>query len=109
MAGYAVRTCLGSFAAHSAGPALQQREQRRPRRRHPMTRITLKLTAQELDLLSSLASDQLFRREFIDPRMPGYRSNPGELSLGKQLVERLRGMTDRAKGVPIPPGSGAAI
>ena len=74
-----------------------------------MTRITLKLTAQELDLLSSLASDQLFRREFIDPRMPGYRSNPGELSLGKQLVERLRGMTDRAKGVPIPPGSGAAI
>ena len=44
-----------------------------------MTRITLKLSADELDLLSSLASDQLFRREFIDPKLPGYRANPGEL------------------------------
>jgi len=37
-----------------------------------------------------LASDQLFRREFIDPKMPGHRSNTAELVLGKDLVERLR-------------------
>lgn len=61
-----------------------------------MTRITLKLTSKELELLRSLASDQLFRREFIDPRMPGYKSNPADLSLGKKLIERLRVMTDRA-------------
>jgi hypothetical protein len=67
-----------------------------------MTRITLKLTAAELDLLRSLAADQLFRREFIDPRMPGNRSNPAELSLGKKLVERLGLMADRAKrGAPL--------
>ena len=65
-----------------------------------MIRITLKLTAKELELLSSLASDQLFRREFIDPRMPGYKSDPAELSLGKRLIERLRVMTDRVKGMP---------
>ena len=63
-----------------------------------MTRITVKFTAKELDLLSSLASDQLFRREFIDSRMPGYKSIPGDVTLGKKLVERLRLLTDRATG-----------
>jgi hypothetical protein len=58
--------------------------------------ITLKLTDQELGLLTNLAADQLFRREFIDPKMPGYKFNPGELSLGKKLVERLRQITERA-------------
>jgi len=66
-----------------------------------MTRITLKLSADELDLLSNLASDQLFRREFIDPKLPGYRANPSELSLGKQLVVRLRSLTDRARRVTL--------
>jgi hypothetical protein len=59
-----------------------------------MKHITLKLTVEELRLLASLASDQLFRREFIDPRMPGYRSNSGEVSLGKALVGRLRLMVE---------------
>lgn len=61
-----------------------------------MTRISVSFTAKELSLLSSLASDQMFRREFIDPRLPGYKSDPAELSLGKQLVTRLRLLTDRA-------------
>ena len=52
--------------------------------------ITVQLTAEELNLLASLASDQLFRKEFIDPRMPGHRSNPGEIALGKALVSKLR-------------------
>jgi len=55
-----------------------------------MTLITLKLTVEELELLTSLASDQLFRREFIDPKMPGYKSNPAEVSRGKALVSRMR-------------------
>jgi len=62
--------------------------------------ITVKLTDQELRLLTALASDQLFRREFIDPKIPGYRSNPAELSLGKKLVERLRLVADRSARVP---------
>jgi hypothetical protein len=63
-----------------------------------MTRITVKLTARELDILNSLASDQLFRREFIDPRVPGRNKfNPADLTLGKKLVERLRLKTDRLK------------
>jgi hypothetical protein len=59
--------------------------------------VTVKLTEQELTLLIALASDQLFRREFIDPKMPGYQFNPGELSLGKKLVERLRLTGDSAR------------
>jgi hypothetical protein len=72
-----------------------------------MTVITVKLTPEELDLLTALASDQLFRRQYIDPRMPGYKSNPAEVRLGKELVERLRQMGDRAKGTPIPKRNGA--
>ena len=72
-----------------------------------MTLITVKLTAKELELLASLASDQLFRREFIDPKMPGYRSNPGDVSLGKKLVERLRLKADRDKKAPLPRRNGA--
>lgn len=74
-----------------------------------MTFITVKLTTKELETLTSLASDQLFRREFVDPRMPGYKSNPAELSLGKKLVERLRLMADREKRMPLPRRNGAAV
>jgi len=70
--------------------------------------LTLKLTAKELELLCGLASNQLFRREFIDARLPGFQSNPAELSLGKQLIERLRMLADRAKRVPLPRRNGAA-
>lgn len=59
-----------------------------------MTLITLKLTTQELELLTTLAADQLFQREFIDRRMPGYRANAEEMSLGKALVARLRTIVD---------------
>jgi len=65
-----------------------------------MAMITVKLTEQELGLLTTLASDQLFRREFIDPKMPGNKFNPAEISLGKKLVERLRLVAERAKKVP---------
>jgi hypothetical protein len=56
--------------------------------------MTLKLTLEELRLLATLASDQLFRRQFIDPKMPGYQPNAVEMNLGKALVARLRLMLD---------------
>jgi len=68
-----------------------------------MTLITLNLTFQELELLTTLVSDQLFRREFIDPKMPGYRSNSEEMKLGKALVGRLKLLVDpqSAKRIPL--------
>ena len=57
-----------------------------------MKLLTLKLTTKELALLTTLVADQLFRKEFIDPKMPGYKFNADEISLGKTLVGRLRFM-----------------
>ena len=59
-----------------------------------MGNMTLKLTLEELRLLAGLASDQLFRKQFIDPKMPGYRAKPEEIKLGKTLVARLQIMVD---------------
>ena len=61
-----------------------------------MKLVTLKLTAKELEVLTSLVADQLFRKEFIDPKMPGYKSNADEVSVGKALMVRLRLMLDPA-------------
>ena len=61
-----------------------------------MIQISVKFTTHEIELLSSLASDQ-----FIDSRLPGFRSNPADLSLGKKLVERMRLTADRVKKVPV--------
>ena len=72
-----------------------------------MTRVTVKLSIEELMLLTTLASDQLFRREFIDPKMPGYKINPPELRLAKKLVERLRLTADRARRIAVPRRNGA--
>ena len=69
-----------------------------------MTLITLKLTLEELELMTTLASDQLFRREFIDPKMPGHKSNSEEMKLGKALVARMKLLVDpdSAKKIPLP-------
>jgi len=55
-----------------------------------MKNIKIEFTAQELLLLTNLMSDQLFRREFIDPKMPGYKGDRSELAMGKELVLRLK-------------------
>ena len=62
-----------------------------------MNRVALKLTLEELRLLTTLASDQVFRRQFIDPRMPGHKTNSEAMSLGKALVTRLSLMLDEGK------------
>ncbi len=59
-----------------------------------MKRINFAVTLEELRLLASLASDQLFRRQFIDSKMPGYKGSPEELDLGKALVGRMKLIID---------------
>jgi len=62
-----------------------------------MKSVALILTLVELRLLATLASDQVFCRKFIDPRMPGHRPNSEEMNLGKALVGRLRLMVDEQR------------
>ncbi len=66
-------------------------------------RIILELTPEELKLLATLVSDQQFRREFIDPKMPGYKLIPAEMSMAKSLASRLRQMVDESNPRKIPP------
>jgi hypothetical protein len=63
-----------------------------------MKNIKIEVTLEELMLVTTLLSDQLFRREFIDPKMPGYKGDPAELAMGKDLVLRLRSMAREASG-----------
>ena len=52
--------------------------------------IRVELTVFELDLLTTLAADQLFRKEFIDPKMPGYKADYDQIGVTKTLIARLR-------------------
>lgn len=63
-----------------------------------MKNVKVELTVEELMLLTTLASDQLFRKEFIDPKMPGYKGDPAELAMGKNLVVRLRALARESSG-----------
>ena len=66
-----------------------------------MKNIKIEVTLDELLLLTTLTSDQLFRREFIDPKMPGYKRDPVELAMGKDLVLRLKSMAHEASGTAV--------
>jgi hypothetical protein len=66
-----------------------------------MKNIKVGMTVEELLLITSLMSDQLFRREFIDPKMPGYKTDPAELAIGKDLVLRLKSVAREALGTQV--------
>jgi hypothetical protein len=61
--------------------------------------IKVELTVTELELLTTLAGDQLFRREFIDPKMPGYRADNNQTELIKSLLARLRNVVAQHRPV----------
>lgn len=66
-----------------------------------MKNIEIEMTQEELVLAITLMSDQLFRREFIDPKMPGYKADPTELAMGKDLVLRLKSVIRQAADSPV--------
>jgi len=70
-----------------------------------MKNIKIEMTQQELVLAITLMSDQLFRREFIDPKMPGYKGDPAEVAMGKELVLRLKSAIRLAADSPAEPAS----
>lgn len=73
-----------------------------------MKNIKIEMTLQELLLVATLLSDQLFRREFMDPKMPGYRGDPAELAMGKDLFLRLKAIAREASGADVAAAAGQA-
>src|ERR1700692_3270914 len=51
---------------------------------------SLELTVEELEVLLPLASDQLFRNEFIDIRIPGYEQNREKVQAAKAVISRIK-------------------
>ena len=66
-----------------------------------MKKIKIEVSLEELWLVATLLSDQLFRREFIDPKMPGYKADPAELAMGKDLVRRLKSSAGETSSSPV--------
>ncbi len=62
-----------------------------------MKKLTLDFTPEELGILTTMASDQLFRKQFIDSKMPGFKPNREELDMCKNLVSRLRAIVDEQR------------
>jgi hypothetical protein len=50
----------------------------------------LELTIEELGVLLPLASNQLFRNEFIDIRFPGFEKNREKVQSAKAVISRLK-------------------
>jgi hypothetical protein len=75
-----------------------------------MKKLSLDFTPEELGILTTMASDQLFRKQFIDSKMPGFKPNREELDLCKNLVGRLRSVVDeqRSKAATAPAKKTAA-
>ena len=65
-----------------------------------MKKVTLEFTPDELGVLTAMASDQLFRKQFIDPKMPGFIPNHDELDLCKSVVGRLRSAVEEGRVKP---------
>jgi len=48
------------------------------------------LSLEELEALLPLASDQLFRIEFIDSRLPGFEKNRERIQSTKAIISRIK-------------------
>lgn len=63
-----------------------------------MKKITVQLTAEELQALVTLSENQFFRLKYIDPKMPGYKAHPEELRAAQSAVQILEEALKREKG-----------
>ncbi|MGD0500767.1 MAG: hypothetical protein ABSC23_20315 [Bryobacteraceae bacterium] len=63
-----------------------------------MKKISVQFTLEELQAAVTLASNQMFRVKYIDPKMPGYVTNPVEFNASKAALQALQDALETAKG-----------
>ena len=66
-----------------------------------MKKISVQFTLEELQAAVTLAEDQMFRVKYIDPKMPGYVSNPAVLDASKAALQILQEALAAAKGLSV--------
>jgi hypothetical protein len=64
----------------------------------PMQKITVQLTAEELQALVTLTENQFFRIKYLDPKMPGYKGRPKEVEAAQSAVHVLQTALRKEKG-----------
>ena len=63
-----------------------------------MKKLSVQLTLEELQELLELVDNQLFRMKYIDPKIPGHKTNPEKLRAATSAVQALRDTFKTAKG-----------
>ena len=78
---------------------LQQKSRGTQEIRHQTTtkKLSLQLTVDELEVLLPLASDQLFRNEFIDIRFPGFDKHIEQIRSAKAVIGRIKERLQQAQ------------
>ena len=66
-----------------------------------MQQLSVKLSVEEIDALLELVDNQLFRMKYIDPKIPGNKSNPERLKLATSAVNTLKETQNKAKGYKV--------
>jgi hypothetical protein len=66
-----------------------------------MKKITVQLTAAELQALVTLSENQFFRLKYIDPKMPGYKVQPEALRVAQSAVQVLQDALKKDKGFKV--------
>jgi len=67
-----------------------------------MKKITVQLSAEELQALVTLSENQFFRLKYIDPKMPGYKAQPEALRVAHSAVQVLEEALRKEKGLKVP-------
>jgi hypothetical protein len=66
-------------------------------------KIKLELSSQELQALTTLAENQLFRMRYIDPKLPGYKIEPETLQAAQSATALLSEAMKKQRGFPARP------
>jgi len=81
-------------------PSAYHRGTQEIRHKTSIKKPSLDLTIEELEVLLPLASDQLFRNEFIDIRIPGFEQNREKVQAAKAVISRIKERLQQAQQQP---------
>ena len=87
---HVVLYCAVSAKLEEHSPPASTRGTQEIRYKTNTRKPSLELSIEELEVMLPLASDQLFRNEFIDIRIPGYEQNREKVQAAKAVINRIK-------------------
>jgi hypothetical protein len=62
--------------------------------------ISINLSLEQIEVLVTLADNQIFRMKYIDPKLPGHKPVPEALETARTAVQALQEALKTVKGLP---------